>query len=276
MHNLENTNNEIIIAGDFNINLLKIQEKPAFNTFFEIMTSNSFFPLITLPTRFSNTRGTLIDNFFAKISSIILNANAGIILDKLSDHLPYFICLDTIKMTCKFPKFITISVKKPTALEDLTKELASLNIFDSLDHNPNCDPNKNYEILENHIMKTQANHFKTKKVKFKKHTHKRCAWITKGLLISIKKRDLLYKTKLMTMRDSDDYANLNTNLSTFNKILRKTIKDAKRNYYERKFNEYKLDMRKTWSCINNILNKTVKNSQTCLLVIERPSLRNLQ
>ncbi len=59
-----NTNNDIIIGGDTNINLLKINECKVYSEFFDMLTSNNVHPQITLPTRFSNTRHTLIDNFF--------------------------------------------------------------------------------------------------------------------------------------------------------------------------------------------------------------------
>ncbi len=91
-----NTNNDIIIAGHININLLKINECEAYSEFFDMLTSNSFYPQITLPTRFSNTRGTLIDNFFCKLNDTTLNPRAGILIKMFSDHHPYFICLNTV------------------------------------------------------------------------------------------------------------------------------------------------------------------------------------
>jgi hypothetical protein len=54
----------VILAGDFNINLLKIYEKDAFLQYFEMLMFYNYIPKITLPTRFSETSGTLIDNFF--------------------------------------------------------------------------------------------------------------------------------------------------------------------------------------------------------------------
>ncbi len=61
---LEASNNEAIITGDFNINLLKINEKQAFSKDFDTMTGHSFYPKITLPTRLSNNHATIIDYFF--------------------------------------------------------------------------------------------------------------------------------------------------------------------------------------------------------------------
>ena len=65
MTNIENKN-EVILAGDYNLNLLKRNENEACSDFFEMLTTHSFYPQITLPTRFCHTTGTLIDNFFLK------------------------------------------------------------------------------------------------------------------------------------------------------------------------------------------------------------------
>ena len=64
---IDKTNSDIIIAGDFNINLLKINEKNSVGEFFDMLMSNSLYPHITLPTRFSNNNGTLNDNLFCRI-----------------------------------------------------------------------------------------------------------------------------------------------------------------------------------------------------------------
>ena len=43
---------EVIIAGDFNINLLKIKEREYCSEFYDTLTGFSFFPKITFPTNF--------------------------------------------------------------------------------------------------------------------------------------------------------------------------------------------------------------------------------
>ena len=47
---LSRTKASTLITGDFNIDLLKVNERIAFGDFFDSMLSNSFFPAITLPT----------------------------------------------------------------------------------------------------------------------------------------------------------------------------------------------------------------------------------
>ena len=50
---LGNFKYEIILTGDLNINLINVNVKPIFNEFLDIITSHSFYPHITLPTRLS-------------------------------------------------------------------------------------------------------------------------------------------------------------------------------------------------------------------------------
>ena len=92
--NLQTYGKEIVVAGDFNIDLLKIHEKQSHNEFLETVVANGFVPKIIYPTRFSRNSGSLIDNFFCKLSSYAGNTVAGILLQNISDHQPYFLTLD--------------------------------------------------------------------------------------------------------------------------------------------------------------------------------------
>ncbi len=65
---LEGNNNEAILAGDFNIHLLKLNNKMVFSEYFDILTSKNVYPKITLPTRLSNYNATLIDNFLCRLT----------------------------------------------------------------------------------------------------------------------------------------------------------------------------------------------------------------
>ena len=51
-----------IIAGDFNIDLLKLNSHSQTNNYFDQITNLNFMPLITLPTRITSTSKTLINN----------------------------------------------------------------------------------------------------------------------------------------------------------------------------------------------------------------------
>ena len=105
---LERLNRSINIAGDYNLNLIKINENGMCSEFFDLLTSHSLFSQTTLPTRFSHTCGTLIDNVFCKVYQTTKNTTAGILLNKLSDHQPYFVLLDTAVTKIPNPNLIKI------------------------------------------------------------------------------------------------------------------------------------------------------------------------
>ena len=62
MDKLSREKKDILIMGDFNINLLNYNNDKDTTTFLDTMFSNSFSPFITLPARVGNTSETLIDN----------------------------------------------------------------------------------------------------------------------------------------------------------------------------------------------------------------------
>ena len=101
---LENNNNHLILAGDFNINLLKLNKNEIYSNFFDTLTSHSLYPLISLPTRF--TMITLIDNLFCKLSKSVLESTAGILTKLFSDHQPCFMIFNTTQKTKPPPKSI--------------------------------------------------------------------------------------------------------------------------------------------------------------------------
>ena len=116
-----NCKNTLIIAGDFNINLLQLNENDIYSSYFDSLISHSLFPQITFPTRFTRTNGTLIDNFFCKLSQSMLESTAGILIKKLSDHQPYFMLINTSLKTEQPPKFVKINVLNDDAKLNIMK-----------------------------------------------------------------------------------------------------------------------------------------------------------
>ena len=61
---IKNQNRPSYLCGDYNINLLKNENKNHFNDYFDELVTNVFFPKITLPTRIRDRSSSLIDNIF--------------------------------------------------------------------------------------------------------------------------------------------------------------------------------------------------------------------
>ena len=95
--------------------MLKINEQEHCSRFFDMLTSFSLFPQITLPTRFTTCNGTLIDNFFCNLTKYILESTAGILIKKFSDHQPHFIIMDTTLKKKHLIKFIEINIQNKKA-----------------------------------------------------------------------------------------------------------------------------------------------------------------
>ena len=83
-------NSEVLFTGDYNMNILDIETRQAFLWLYVI---KQLLSKIKLPTRLSNNTCTLIDNIHHRLSLLFMNAEAGIIYTKISDHLPYFLSI---------------------------------------------------------------------------------------------------------------------------------------------------------------------------------------
>ena len=99
---LENLLNKIqtekqfsVLAGDFNLNLIKYSKTTGINQFLGIVLSHSFMPQITLPTRVTGRTATPIDNIL--INSSENKCTSGNITTSVSDHLPQFLIIKNFK-----------------------------------------------------------------------------------------------------------------------------------------------------------------------------------
>ncbi len=106
LNTLEANSNAVIITGDFNIDLLKVNDKHVFSDYFDMLTSHSFYPNITFVTRLSNNNVTLIDNFLCKLTESTLDTTSGILINKFSDHCPYFTILNNIQIKNHTPSLL--------------------------------------------------------------------------------------------------------------------------------------------------------------------------
>ena len=249
------SNSYILLIGDFNIDLLKINDWPHFKDYFMNMISHGLLPTITLPTRLTDNSASLIDNIFSSFSNLQMLHSSGILISDISDHFPcYYFTNCNVKLK-KVKKNIQCREFNHENMTNLYNDLDSVDIFSMLNNNINSDPNANYEILEKVITSLLDKHMPLRNVKFHKYKHKKTQWITKGIIKSIKFRDQLYKSLKESPRNSINFFNIKYNLTVYNRILKRSIREAKRNYYNSKFEKYKNDSKNTWATINNVLNK---------------------
>ena len=77
------------IMGDFNIDLLKAETHGPTSDFMEGFMSGGFYPLISLPTRITDTTATLIDNIWT--NNLRDTMVSGLVTVRISDHLPAYV-----------------------------------------------------------------------------------------------------------------------------------------------------------------------------------------
>ena len=83
---LSRTCSRAFLAGDFNLDLLKIDNHRPTRAFFNTLNSYHFMPSIVRPTRITSDSATLIDNIFT--NEITYSLESAIIINDKSDHLP--------------------------------------------------------------------------------------------------------------------------------------------------------------------------------------------
>merc|ERR1712208_180064 len=255
---LQKDNSTLIIGGDFNINLLRLNEREKFQQYYDLLVSQSIYPQITLPTRFSKKNATLIDQLFCRFSTNVSHNLSGILLKKISDHLPCFSTINIRTKNIQNPKFIKIRASGEHAMEAFRNEI-KLSIDKCIFENDLfTDPNINYDKLENIITAAKDKCFPEKEVKFNKYKHKIAPWMTHGILNSIQFRDKLYVKWKKTDPSHIQYNQVETSFKSFCGLLQKTIRSAKAQYYHEKFTFYQSDMKNTWKNINDIINKKKK------------------
>ncbi len=125
LKSLETNKCEVIISGDFNIDLLKINDKQVISDYFDMLTNHSFYQTITLPTRLSNKHGTLVDNFLCKLTETetTFDTTSGILNKMFSDHQPYFTILKNIIHEDHKPKYIKVAKQDMESMQNFHDEI---------------------------------------------------------------------------------------------------------------------------------------------------------
>ena len=241
-------NKLIYLAGDFNIDILKNNEK-YIDDFLDLIYSYSLYPPILRLTHITNKSETLIDNILTND----LNNIGGILMFDTSDHFPNFtITKKKIKLN-KDEKHKMIRDFSNKNINNLKTCMNDFNWKDSLEIHG--DVNSAYNEFTK-IFTNMLNKFTPlKKKNTKAKTKSNLSWLTRDLSKMINKKTRLYKQYMRkrTTLNKIKYKTLNNKL---NKLLR----SAKRNYYSNQLEKEKKNIKNTWKISNNVLNKDHKKS----------------
>ena len=250
---------ECIILGDFNIDLLKCSFNDDSQYFLNCMNSLSFIPLISKPTRITDTSATLIDNIFTNNPIDFISGN---ILTPISDHYPNFLIRRNIFcINSNIPlRHIQYRLINDETIENFRNEI------DSHDFSDICNCRNVSSALDKltKIINYCYNSCCPIRQKYLSYKSFSKPWITKSILFNIKKRQnylILYRQNKITKHEFIKFRNYVTN----------QIRSAKKEYFKLKFNQYVADSKNTWRIINNILkpNHTNNNNIKKLIINDK-------
>ena len=179
---LENKN--IILLGDFNINLINYESNRETNEFVDLISSNSLIPHILKPTRITTHSKTLIDNIFSNF--IEIPVLAGNITCSISDHLAQFAILDLKTSNLKKPIYNYKRDFTKFNRDDFILDFLAVD-WEKILNIQNNDPDKNMNILINTTNKIIEKHAPlikyTKKSKAKKKKLYVCGYVLKKIRV---------------------------------------------------------------------------------------------
>ncbi|XP_033116597.1 uncharacterized protein LOC117116632, partial [Anneissia japonica] len=242
----------LILMGDFNIDLLKVDQNSKVNEFIDLCTSFSVLPLITKPTRVENSSATLIDNMFSNIQPF---SESGIIVTDVSDH--FLVFTELLRYTGQ--KDAPLIQRKFVYNErnlSIFRERLAMGKWDSVFCTEDIETS--YNNFLNTFKALHDDFFQMKVVKPRKSKKSaRKSWINKHLLKRINKKCRLYCKWKKDGTNSSKIAYVK-----FKNKLTIALRYAKKNYFLNKFKEVTNDCKATWKVIKNILNSDIKSKSS--------------
>ena len=176
---------------------------------------------------------------YCKSPNPLTISESGIFLaTQISDHMAIFVALN-FNINKNYKHLETICTRSFTGnkMNCFLGELEQINWPQIFNHDTTADPLKTYDQqLSTKLDEVINTHLPLNIVKFNKHKHKKCKWMTQTLLTEIKKRDELYRSLNSTKPETINYTVKKAELKIKVKEVRKLKAEI---YYNLEFNKSK-------------------------------------
>ena len=244
---VDNENKEMYILGDLNCNMLKTNNDSNIPTK-KIKSLYELYQLTQLideATRITPTTTSLIDHIVTNMPEKI--SDSGVIHTGISDHSLVF-AIRKISIVTKQENTLEIRKMKNfdegKFIEELLKQHWEYVYFFA------DDPNAMWEIWKNLFLEVLDKHAPLQQ---KKIRSKKVPWITSDIKKLMNTRDK-FKRKAILTNHENDWLNFKTARNKVNIELR----SAKKDYYSSKIAGQKINPKKAWKSINNLLGRQNK------------------
>ena len=169
LSSVQNANNDLHIAGDFNLNLLDHESNKKVHDFFNSIYRNGLIPTINKPTRVTRTTATATDHILHN-SFIDRNFKTAIFKSDVSDHFPiYFIIPSTKPKIENKTSFIFKRVFNFEIINTFKQDLYRTNWKDI---EAFTDPSEAYKAFLERFLLLFDKNFPVRKIKIKANSWK--------------------------------------------------------------------------------------------------------
>jgi hypothetical protein len=245
-----------LLAGDFNIDLLKISSSKPIQDFIDHLATHFLIPCINKATRISGSAATLIDNIFMNSSNAVVKS--AIVFNDLSDHYPIIVKFkfgnNNLPKTSlrKFRKYDKKSVS------NFLCSLRAINWADLfqpelVENNADLMHSK-FVSMYKHVYDNSFPLTNTVTSSQNKKLQPRSEWITESLIKCCNIKSKLYKIyrKNRTIANELKY-------KVYRNKLKSLLLTQERKYYQEKLTRCTNDSKLTWK----VVNKLIRNSDGC-------------
>ena len=255
-------NRRCFLTGDFNINML--HESHPNSHFVDTLQSHHFFPVISLPTRYSpidNVQPSLIDHIWCNTLSIY---NASVLKFDLTDHCP---------TSLQFPLPVSFSNEN-----DFIKITFRVNNQENRDRLRQVISDFDWSTLETDDINTRTVNFtrkldslycetfplKTKYIPRKKAMN---PWFTPELCKLVQTKSVYFD--MMRIGAISKQEN-----NIFKNKCKSAIHKAKSAYYKNLLERNFGNMRSTWTILNSLMNNNRKASSLDCIIQDSAEIRD--
>ena len=253
LSDLGSTYDNVYIFGDFNLDILKLDENKFISEYIDTLFSHGFLQIITKPTRVSDNSATLIDHILT--NSLCEQFDSYILCHHISDHFPIIHFLKLKKNKIKQLKLKTRNFSQNN-VNRFKNALSNYN-WSHVTNEANC-PQAAYTNFDCTLNSLVDIYFPLTTKKFNCNFHKIEPWMSAGILISRRRKNFLFSEKLKkptlpNIQLFKQYRNLYNNV----------IRTAKKNYFQSQIEANSKNLRKTWQLLYNAIRKTKNKKDSC-------------
>ena len=244
------------IMGDFNVDLLKTDSHRPTSDCLECFYAGGFYPLVSLPTRITDTSATLIDNILT--NNLKVKIQSGLVSVKISDHLPIFsfVCgpgdIDTQSQVQGWRRLVNQG-----RISRFAEDLRAWQ-FDEVRA---MGAEANVARFRNEFRDMYDKAFPWVKNKRKKRDEEK-PWLDDPELKSlVAEKGSLFATKIKGRLDEQG----KERLSEVCKLVNAARRRLKRAYFAQRMEDIKGDLRGTWEVLGELLRgrKDKRGGSTC-------------